>query len=175
MNDQKQFDKPLIIDRPALVSKTKYYTEWSLHILGWVAWMILIRPLIIVILWYVTLRFFKYELIDLEGMDNPEYFGIGAGVLIIIYLLMFGWSRYNAWRFKGKDRRITRGEATPDKMAEYYKVHQENILALQESSNIDFYFLKDDIIEIDDGKKTKFKALYAPLNQAKHHDKNLKI
>jgi biofilm PGA synthesis protein PgaD len=175
MNEQKKFDKPLIIDSPKLMSKTRHLTEWSIQILGWIAWMIFIRPLIILVLWYVAYRFFNYQMFKLEGIENPEYFGIGAGILISIYLVMFGWSRYNAWRFRGKDRRHSRGEATPESMAEYYKVKAEDISTLQESKNIDVYFLNDDIIEIDDGKGRKIKALYAPFNQAKHHDKNFKL
>ncbi|HCE46881.1 MAG TPA: poly-beta-1,6-N-acetyl-D-glucosamine biosynthesis protein PgaD [Lentisphaeria bacterium] len=175
MNGQKHFDKPLILDSPRLVSKTQYYTEWGINILGWIAWMIFIRPLIILVLWYVAYRFFNYQMFQLEGIENPEYFGIGACVLIGIYLTMLGWSRYNAWRFRGKDRRTSRGEATPGCIAEYYKVRPEDISTLQKSKNIDVYFLEDDIIEIDDGKGIRVKALYAPMNQAKHHDKNIKL
>ncbi len=175
MKEEKNFDKPIIIERPSLVSKTRHYTEWTIHIIGWILWMLLIRPLIILLLWYLTYRFFKYEMFTLEGIDNPIYFGIGAGILVSIYLIMFVWSRYNAWRFKGKDRRKSRGDATPEAIAEFYKMKTEDISALQSSSKIDIYFLDNELIEIDNGRENRIKALYAPLNQSKHHDKNFKI
>ncbi|MFA6567628.1 MAG: poly-beta-1,6-N-acetyl-D-glucosamine biosynthesis protein PgaD [Victivallales bacterium] len=175
MNKQEKTVDNLIIESPTLVSKTRRFTEWTLHIMGWILWILLIRPLIIVTLWYAALYFFNYHMFKLEGIDNPEYFGIGAAVLATIYLGMFGWSRYNAWRFRGKDKRKSSGVATPEKMAEYYKVKPENITCLQDSKNVDVYFPGNDIIEIDSEKVSKLKALYAPQNQEKHHDRNIVI
>lgn len=172
MDEPKNNIDNLLIESPTLVTKTRRFTEWTLQILGWILWILLIRPLVIIILWYLALRFFNFHMFKLEGMDNPKYFGIGAGVLTAIYLTMFGWSRYNAWRFRGKDKRKSRGEATPEKIAEYYKVKPEDIAALQDSRNVDVYFHGNDIIELDSEKVSKLRALYAPQNQEKHHDKN---
>jgi uncharacterized SAM-dependent methyltransferase len=88
---------------------------------------------------------------------------------------MFSWNRYNAYRFRGKDKRRSSGAATPERMSEYYKVKPENIIDLQNSKNVDVYFLKDDIIEIGSENTSKFRALYAPQNQEKHHDKNITV
>jgi len=173
MDEQKKIVKDLIIEKPTLVSKTRHYTEWTLQIMGWILWFFFLRPLIIVLLWYVAFRFFNYQMFKLEGIENPKYFSIGAGVLVFIYVIMFSWSRYNAYRFRGKDKRRSNGAATPDRMSEYFKVKPENIIDLQNSKNIDVYFLKDGIIEMASEKTSKFRALYAPQNQEKHHDKNI--
>ena len=96
-------------------------------------------------------------------------------VIVFIYVGMFSWSRYNAYRFRGKDKRRSSGAATPEKMAEYYKVEPENIIDLQNSKNVDVYFLGNDIIELNSEKTSKFRALYAPQNQGKHHDRNIGV
>lgn len=175
MDEQKKIVANLIIDRPTLVSKTRHYTEWTLQVMGWILWALFIRPLFIVVLWYTAFRFFSYQMFKLEGIENPKYFSLGAGVLLLIYVGMFAWSRYNAYRFRGKDKRRSSGAATPERMAEYYKVKPENIIDLQNSKNVDVYFLEDDIIELTSEKNLKFKALYAPQNQGKHHDKNIVV
>ena len=175
MNEKKKIVENLIIERPTLVSKTRHFTEWTLQIMGWILWVLLVRPLIIIILWYIAFRFFNYQMFKLEGIANPRYFSIGAGVLVLIYIGMFAWSRYNAYRFRGKDKRRSSGSATPEKMAEYYKLKPENIIDLQNSQNVDVYFLKDDVIEISSEKTSKIRALYAPQNQGKHHEKNIGV
>ena len=175
MNEKKKVVEHLIIEKPTLVSKTRHYTEWTLQIMGWILWMLFIRPLVILILWYVALRFFNYHMFKLEGISNPQYFGMGAGILVAIYVGILAWSRYNAYRFRGKDKRRSSGSATPEKMAEYYKVKPEDIIDLQNSRNVDIYFLDNDIIELTSEKTSKIRALYAPQNQRKHHDKNIII
>lgn len=163
----------LIIDRPTLVSKTRHYTEWSLQVLGWILWVFFIHPLIMIILWYVAFRFFNYQMFKLGGISNPKYFSAGAGVLLIIYAGMLIWSKYNAYRFRGKEKRRSSGTATPEKMAAYYKVKPENIIDLQNSRNVDVYFPEGDIVEISSDKASRFRALYAPQNKEKHHDGNI--
>lgn len=173
MDKEDKITADIIIDRPTLVSKTRYFTEFSLQIMGWILWALCIYPLIMTIVWYLAFLLFNREIFKPEGMQNPKYFSIGAVILATIYAVMFVWSRYNAYRFRGKDKRRSSGTATPDKMAAYYKVQPENIIDLQNSRNVAVYFLNDDIIEINSDKASKFRALYAPQNQGKHHDKNI--
>ena len=175
MNEQGKPVESLIIESPTLVSKTRNFTEWSLQIMGWILWMLFIRPLVMLIFWYLAFRFFNYHMFKLEGIENLEDFFIGAVVLVIIYIGMFAWSRYNAYRFRGKDKRRSSGSATPEKMAEYYKVKPENIIDLQNSRNVDVYFLGNDIIELKPEKASRFRALYSPQNPEKHYDKNIVV
>ncbi len=175
MNAQNKIADNPIIERPTLVSKTRHFTEWTLQIIGWILWLFFINPLVTLMLWYISYLFFNYQMFELKGKENSQYFIIGVGALVLTYIVMFAWSRYNSYRFRGKDKRKSSGTATLENIAEYYKVKQEDIVGLQNSRNVDIYFLKDDIIEINSEKASKFRALYAPQNQGKHHDKNIVV
>ena len=168
MKKLENFQNEMVIDRRDIVSKTRGFTEWTLNSVGWILWIFLIRPLVMLIIWYISYRFFKYHMFTLEGIDNPGFFGIGAGTVFLIFLLLFAWNRYNLWRFGGLDRRRSRGQAGVAEIANYYKITEDEATKLRNAPVLKISFDKKEYIKIlfDDG--TEVEALYSPLNQKKH-------
>lgn len=164
----------LIIERENLLTKFQQVGKFSWSIACWVIWMLLIRPLIVTMLWYLGLRTAEFQMIALEGIKNIEFFTYYSCAIIAIFFILLGWNRYNVYRFRGKDRRNPRGACSSDDLAKYYNIEIADVAALQ-NSNVDIYFSGDEsiILETDSGKKIK--ALYAPQNLQKHfsnmHDK----
>ncbi|OGV57364.1 MAG: poly-beta-1,6-N-acetyl-D-glucosamine biosynthesis protein PgaD [Lentisphaerae bacterium GWF2_52_8] len=160
----------LIIDHPSLISKFRYYSEWTYNVLAWAIWLSLLRPLLIIGLWYIGIKLAWFQMVELEGFRNPEFFAYGFLSIFGIFLVMFLWNRYNYFRFAGKERRTSRGEASPSDFAQYYKTSEEDIASLRDARNVDIYFPGDDTIVLDCGNDKKIEALYAPLDLKKHLD-----
>ncbi|HPN84974.1 MAG TPA: poly-beta-1,6-N-acetyl-D-glucosamine biosynthesis protein PgaD [Victivallales bacterium] len=165
MKKIEDFKSEMIIDKQDMVSKTRSFAELTLNTAGWILWFFLVRPLAIIIVWYVGYRFFKYHMFTLEGIDNPEYFGIGFGVVMLIFLSLFLWSRYNAWRFGSVDRRKSRGIADDESVAKHYKVKPENIADLKKASNVEVSFSQNENISIQIEDGPKIDAFYALLKK----------
>lgn len=168
MKKFEDVQKELIIDRREAVSKIRNYSELTFNTIGWILWFVLIRPLVLLALWYISYRFFKYHMFTLEGIDNLEFFGLGAGTVLLIFTAMFVWSRYNAWRFGGLDRRKSCGEAGTAEIANYYKISIEEVEKIKNAFSIKIYFDKTEYIKIQTEDGTEIDALYAPLNPQKH-------
>jgi len=163
MKSLENFKKEMIIDKRDIISKTRSFTEFTLNTIGWILWFFLIRPLVLLTIWYIAYRFFKYHMFTLEGIQNPGFFGIGAGTVLLIFLTMFGWNRYNLWRFRGLDRRKTRDNASAAEIAKHHKITEEQAEKLRNAQTLNIFFEKDDYIRIELQDGTKFEALYSPL------------
>jgi len=158
----------LIIERTNLLSKVHVYSQWSYNAMAWCVWFFLLRPLIIMALWYLGMKMTYFQMIELEGLHNPEFFRWLTIVLCIIFLILLFWNRYNAYRFRGKDRRKSRGDCDSVDMADYYKVNPADIDRLKDARNLDFYFTEPLHVEIDTGCGPRINALYAPQNLELH-------
>ena len=168
MKKFEDIQKELVIDRREAISKIRNYSELSLNTMGWILWLVLIRPFVLLVIWYISYRFFKYHMCTLEGIDNPGFFGIGTGAVLLIFLSLFAWSRYNAWRFGGLDRRKSRGEAGTAEIANYYKISIEDTEKIKNAPSLKIYFDKNEYIKIQTDYSAEIKALYAPLGPQKH-------
>lgn len=158
----------LIIEKVSLLSKLTVYSQWSYNVLAWAVWFFLLRPLIIVFLWYMGVKMTYFQMVKMEGFNNPEFFRWLAVGICFILVIMFAWSRYNAIRFRNKERRHSRGECDSVDMADFYRVEPETIDLLKASGNIAVSFLDAENIEVDCGDGNRFRAVYAPQNPKLH-------
>ncbi len=157
----------LIIDRPGLVTKLRRYSEWTYNLLAWAFWLFLLRPLAILVLWYLGMRVAYHQMVFLEGFDNPDFFGFGALAVVSILLVAFVWNRYNFLRFRGVDRRRPSGDCSEADLANYYKTGVAEIDALRKAAYVEIFFPGDEHVEIDDGAR-RTRVLYAPQDLSKH-------
>lgn len=158
----------LIIEKVSLLSKLTVYSQWSYNVLAWAVWFFLLRPLIIAGLWYLGIKMTYFQMVKMEGFNNPEFFRWLVIGLCFILVIMFAWSRYNAIRFRGKERRHSRGECDSVDMAEFYRVEPEMIDLLKASNNIAVDFLDAENIEVACADGSRFRAVYAPQNPQLH-------
>ncbi len=154
----------LIIEKSDAVSSVRRMSEWTYNLLAWAFWFFLLRPIIIGALWYLGVRLAYYQMITLQGVKNPDFFTCSAGGVALIFVVMLLWNRYNVYRFRGVERRRSRGECSVQEMADFYHCRPENIESLSNSRNIDIYFKSREEIEADCGNGVRFPAVYAPQN-----------
>lgn len=157
----------LIIERETLLSKVHHAGNISWSICSWIVWMLLVRPLLLGVLWYLGYRTAAFQMYYLEGIKNVDFFTQYSAVILVIFFIIFGWNRYNGYRFRGKERRKPRGECGSEELAKYYKIKTDDADVLK-NSNVDIYFEKDDTIVLKTDSGKEIKALYAPQNLKKH-------
>jgi len=157
----------LIIERPALLSKLRRCSEWTCNLLAWASWLMLLRPVLILLLWYLGMRVAYHQMVFLEGFDNPEFFAYGALSVVTILAVAFAWNRYNYLRFRGVDRRKPSGTCGAQELAKYYKMPVASVESLQTAPYVEVSFGRDESVELS-GNGRKAKALYAPQSLGKH-------
>lgn len=157
----------LIIERTDIFSKIRQYSSWTYNIIAWAVWLTLMRPLIVIFMWYLGFKIAYFQMIELEGVMNMGFFSYTAAAMSVIFLLMLAWNRYNIFLFRGKERRKPMPDCKDADFAAYYKISQSDIEMLK-NSNVDIYFYGDETIILDCGGNKKVKALYAPLHLEKH-------
>jgi poly-beta-1,6-N-acetyl-D-glucosamine biosynthesis protein PgaD len=104
----------LIIDVPQELSRLRRAEETGLTVLAAVAWLTGLRPLLLLVLWYLGGQAAYTHMVKLEGWNNRGYFVMLGTIFAGLSALVLAWNRYNALRFRRAERRRlqpTRSEA----------------------------------------------------------------
>ncbi len=158
-------NEPLIIDVPEKLSMLRRTTEASLTLFGAVVWMIALRPIVAIILWYLGWHLAYAHMIKLEGLFNAGYFAVLGGVALSIFVGLLLFSRYNAARFGAATRRRPRGAATLDELAAFFAMDPASLQELREAGAVVVYRTARDRIELKHGKAPRIKARHEPLGE----------
>ncbi|MBN1960651.1 MAG: poly-beta-1,6-N-acetyl-D-glucosamine biosynthesis protein PgaD [Deltaproteobacteria bacterium] len=126
----------LIIDVPYKLSHLRRSTERLLTILATIVWLVALRPLLAIGLWYVGWDLAYLHMVELEGFNNLAYFALLGALGLTITLSLFSWSRYNSYRFGGLDRRKHRGHVADEEMAAFFCLSATAMPHLQQTANI---------------------------------------
>ena len=103
----------LIIHRPELLSRFRRRTEWGLTTLGWLVWLVLCRPLLVVVLWCLGVQQMYRQMVALGGFAAViVFFEAYIFVILAVGVLLRGWNAYNQWRFRGNERRQAVADVT---------------------------------------------------------------
>jgi poly-beta-1,6-N-acetyl-D-glucosamine biosynthesis protein PgaD len=151
---KKKLDS-LIINRPEVLHNMRRRAEISVTTAGWVVWIFLCRPALLVILWLVGFRFFFRHMIDLSGLAGLRELKLFyISVFIFIVLLIRGWNMYNKARYGKKKRRASMKGVSGEKIEECFDLPANSVDALRNMDEIDVDFLEDHQIRIKDSKNT---------------------
>lgn len=102
----------LVIDVPEQLSRVRRAEEAGLTAFAAVLWLVALRPVLLLLLWYLGWELAYTHMVRLEGWDNRGYFAALAGVFGGLGLLLFAWSRYNTLRFRRGERRRLQRDAS---------------------------------------------------------------
>ncbi len=166
-------DEGLIIEKSDIMKK-KRFSNLSFKFYSWFCWIYLLRSVVMLILWYLGIRISFFQMVDMHGWNNFEFFFSGILILSGIFLFMFYWNRYNFIKFRGADRRKPLGECNSHYMAKYYMTKTADIEQLKNVANIDVEFNEDSTValsesnEDEEKEEEKVTALYAPQNLDLH-------
>lgn len=105
MTMKTDYSDGLIIDVPEKLSKLRRAAETSATVMAAIVWLVAVRPLLAIGLWYVGWHLAYTHMIRLQGFNNLGYFALLGMIALSLFSSMFLWSRYNAARFRGKTRR----------------------------------------------------------------------
>ena len=131
----------LIIERPELQSRTQRYGWKSITFAFWMFYVYLWMPLITLIVWWIGVKLFHINMIQLEGYKSlVDKLGMYAAIILIISMILIGWAEINLMRFKNKIRRLDNNELSVDEVAKRYNLKTNHLTLLRQKKSIIVYF-----------------------------------
>jgi biofilm PGA synthesis protein PgaD len=155
----------LIINRPEAMKTTRRRIEFSLTTIGWAVWLFLCRPLLMILLWFVSFRIFFRHMIDLGGLAGlQELKIIYISVIIFIVFMVRGWSFYNKVRFGKKTRRKFVRGVSEKRLEEYFRLPDGSARQLRNMKIMDVEFFPQHQLHIKDAEKSsvRFNGHFKP-------------
>lgn len=103
------------------------------------------------VLWYFVLKY-MFMVLVVGNYDSTiaefEFLGI---ISLVIFIIMLLWQSYNIYMFGSKERRKSRGEATPEDVAARFNITLDKVqklcsaryVNLKQMDNVSFYYSAD--------------------------------
>ncbi|MDI1298490.1 poly-beta-1,6-N-acetyl-D-glucosamine biosynthesis protein PgaD [Methylotenera sp.] len=131
----------LIIERPELQSMTQRYGWKSVTFAFWMFYVYLWVPLITLVVWWVGVKLFHTNMIELEGYKSlVDKLGVYSAVILIISMILIGWAEINRMRFKNRIRRLDNNELSVAEVAEKYNLDTYHLTLLRQKKSITVHF-----------------------------------
>ncbi len=141
MADKDKNHYSLIINRPEALDPARRAIEWGVTSMGWVIWIFLVRPLLLVFLWVLGIRIFTHQMITLHGFTGIlEKWQLYLGIILAIYIIIRGWNIYNYVRFSKINRRRTVRDVTVEELAEFFEMPIHRIKDINQWEDISIEF-----------------------------------
>jgi len=146
----------LVINKPETLTNLRRNTELSFTAIGWIIWIFLCRPALLIILWLLGFRIFFRHMIDLSGLAGLQELKIFyISVIVGIIFLVRGWNMYNKTRFGKKKRRAHAQSFSGEMVEEYFQLPKHSAMQLQEMKEINIEFLKNCQLRIQESNKPR--------------------
>lgn len=140
----------IIIEKPQLIRKFRFFSEMSLAVIGWTVWLFIVRPIFLVLLWIMGFSIFYEEIIKNESVKNLKQLWVYLIVIMLLYTILQLWNRYNVIRFRGKERRRSSAPASDKEMGAFYEMTEEDVRNLKRWEMVDVHFYPDNQIVFED-------------------------
>jgi len=99
--------KPSIINRPDLQTFQQKYGQGFLTVFFWILFFFFMRPLIGLVGWFFGYQLFTDVMIVQGGYHALlELLGIYFSIIVLMGLVLEGWSLYNLLRYGRRERRV---------------------------------------------------------------------
>jgi poly-beta-1,6-N-acetyl-D-glucosamine biosynthesis protein PgaD len=123
----------LVIDVPEQLSRARRAEDAGLTALAAVLWLVALRPVLLLALWYLGWEVAYTHMVRLEGWNNGSHFGLLAGSFAGLATLLYAWRQYNAWRFRGAERRTALRAVSEPELRARLGLSAEQLQHLRES------------------------------------------
>jgi biofilm PGA synthesis protein PgaD len=142
----------LIIERPELQSMTQRYGWKSVTFFFWMLYIYLWIPLITLLVWFVGVKLFHINMIELNGYGSlVDKLGLYSAIIIMISIILISWAEVNRMRFKNKFRRLDNNELTVGEVAKKYNLDVAHLVLIRQKKSIKIdFFDKGGISEISE-------------------------
>lgn len=127
-----------IINRPDLQSFQQKYGQSLITVLFWVLFFFFMRPLIGIVGWFFGVQLFTDIMIERGGyhalFDLLTWY---AGIVVLIGLVLEGWSLYNLYRYGRNEKRKHQPQSVKgSEMAVYFQVDPDWLGELQAAKQV---------------------------------------
>ena len=138
----------LIIEQATNLSLLGKSIRMGITLCFWLGMFYLWQPIISMLAWSFEIKLFYEHMIILGGYQSFLS-------TIYIYLMIAGsfggglilWGKINQWRFRGKERRNALQRVSPEEIAKFYCVPEDEIAEWQHFKNCTVYFDQDNKIQ----------------------------
>jgi poly-beta-1,6-N-acetyl-D-glucosamine biosynthesis protein PgaD len=122
-----------IINRPDLQSFEQKYGQSFITVLFWVLFFFFMRPLIGIVGWFFGFQLFTDIMIVQGGYEALlELMVWYVGVIVVMGLVLKGWSLYNLFRYGRHERRTHQPEPVKvEAQAKHFQVDVDRLRNLQ--------------------------------------------
>ncbi|RJP81417.1 MAG: poly-beta-1,6-N-acetyl-D-glucosamine biosynthesis protein PgaD [Desulfobacteraceae bacterium] len=146
-----------IIDNPGLRSVLRNIGELTFTSAMWALWVYLFFPIINIILWVLGIGNFYEKVIEhSDYLRLLELVRNCGGTVVGIFLVLWLWGFYNYHRFGKRNRRLDNQPVAPEKMAEFFDVPVDQVIAMSREKQIKWsslYIPKQDRVRISHKKR----------------------
>jgi len=151
---KKHKTNDLIINRPEAMSSLRQKTEISITTIGWIVWIFICRPLIIFLLWFIGLRIFFVQMVDLGGFVGLKQMWVGyAIIIIVVYIMTRGWILYNKLHYGKKNKRQKMQPTSGEELEECFSLPEKSISQFHTFHTLTVDFKPDNKFIISEGDK----------------------
>lgn len=127
---------PNIIRRPELQPRGQRTLFRLITLCAWAIWLYLLFPLISLLVWYLGFDYFRRYVLDARDVDIVSMLSIYGAMIVIAGVIIVGWSRYNAYIYRRKNRRSTPAAVNADMMCQRFRVDREMLDMLRSSKTL---------------------------------------
>ncbi len=142
---------PEIIDRRDIKSRWRIFFEGLLTLAFWSGFLYLLAPVATILLWYLGFKFGYAELVGAEGLKAFSLVLTRGGVLVlIITLLIIGWSYYNyMWfRIRGERRNSRASVCFEQDFCKLYNIDLEVLQKAKKEKSLRVYYMGDNFFTV---------------------------
>ncbi len=130
---------PEIIYRPDLQPRGQKTLFGAITMGAWAVWVYLFLPLLSLLAWAMGFDIFGRYMLQAEG---PGYLITLTGYAVVVAiaaLIILGWSRYQYWRFAGRDRRQSSSRVTDSMTCERFHISPADLKRIHDSRVVVLY------------------------------------
>ena len=153
--EDKKEEFSLIIERPEAITGLRHGAEVSIITIGWLVWFVILRPLLLILLWYIGVRAFSRHMLYLKGWQTLEERSIIYILVVLgIYLVVRGWNVYNFRRFGKRNHRTDVRNVTEAELGRFFSLPAGSVEKIQSWNEVSVFFHKDHMISLSKQKDT---------------------
>ncbi|MBU2700473.1 poly-beta-1 [Sporomusaceae bacterium BoRhaA] len=124
----------LLINRPRLKGFAQYSLEFFLSLSAWSIFLYFFQPLFTTLLWLVTGQWLWWFAFSAEAIYGTLHMLFYAGIFsVFIFLILFGWAKWNIHHYGGLDRRKFRPPVRDAEVAVHFHISVQEVQAAQQA------------------------------------------
>lgn len=135
MSSRRETD--IFINAPGLRGPHRRAGDQLLTLIMWAIYAYLWLPLISLIAWFIGIDLFYQEMVVNGGFD--AFLELSAWYLVVIVLILIvvgGWSASNYFRFHDKNRRQPQAEASDPEIAAWFSIDDDRLAGIRKADRI---------------------------------------